>query len=139
MKLPAILVLGLVAAAAATATAAAGPSASGSFCGNAGAFSKGVNILTVPPSQLKTDYSQFKAAQPGMLSGAPKSIKTDLTEVFNFDNGLFTALSKVGWTMAKVPHTVLATWAVQGPKLKPASDTVVAYLDKTCGLKIPKP
>jgi hypothetical protein len=98
-----------------------------------------VNILTTPPSQLKTDYAEFRAAQPSMLASAPKSIKADLSHVFTFDDGLFTELSKVGWSIARVPHSVLATWAVQGPKLKPASDAVISYLDSACGLKLPKP
>jgi hypothetical protein len=139
MKLPATLMVGLAAAAAVAATATAGPSASASFCSDGSAFAKGTNILTTPPSVLKAHYTAFKAAEPAMLSSAPKSIKTDLTEVLNFDNGLFTELSKVGWSIANVPHSVLASWAVQGPKLKPASDVVIGYLDSNCGLKIPKP
>jgi hypothetical protein len=119
--------------------ATARPSAPTSFCSDGGAFSKGVNITSLPPTQLKTDAAQFKAAQPGMLSAAPRSIKTDLSKVFTFDDGLFNELSRVGWTLAKVPRSVLMTWAVEGPQLKPASDAVIGYLDAHCGLKLPKP
>jgi hypothetical protein len=139
MRLPATLVLGLLAAVSVAASASARPSAAASFCSYGGAFSKGVNILTTPPSQLKTDYAEFKAAQPSMLASAPKSIKSDLFEIFTFDDGLFSELAKVGWSMARIPHSVLATWAMQGPKLKPASDKVISYLDSNCGLKLPKP
>ncbi len=109
------------------------------FCKAGAAFADGTNILTTPPSKLRTDDAAFKAAQPRMVSLAPSSIRTDLTKIFAFDNGLFTELSKVGWTIAKVPRSVLATWAVSGPKLKPASDKVVGYLDSACGLKLKKP
>jgi hypothetical protein len=139
MRFIATLVLGLVAVVSMAASAPSRLSAATSFCSYGAAFSKGTNILTTPPSQLKTDYAQFKSAQPSMLAAAPKKIKTDLSEVLRFDDGLFTELSKVGWTIAKVPRSVLATWAVQGPKLKPASDKVVSYLDSACGLKLPKP
>ena len=134
-----MLVLALLAATGVVAIASAGPSTTTSFCKYGGAFSRGVNILSTPPSQLKTDYAQFKAAQPSMLASAPKSIKASLSKVLTFDDGLFTELSKVGWSIARVPHSVLATWGVEGPKLKPASDAVISYLDSTCGLKLPKP
>ena len=51
----------------------------------------------------------------------------------------FTALAKANWTFAKIPPATLKTWAAAGPKLKPDSDKVISYLDKTCGLKDPLP
>ncbi|MBV8065792.1 MAG: hypothetical protein JOY73_09730, partial [Actinobacteria bacterium] len=74
-----------------------------------------------------------------MVPQAPSSIRTDLKSVFTFDLGLFSELSKVGWSFAKIPKSVLAQRAVEGPKLKPASDAVITYLDSKCGLKLAKP
>jgi hypothetical protein len=111
-----------------------------SFCQKAKAiYGKGMNLLTLPPATIKADDAVFKADQPGALASAPRAIKSDLKEVFAFDNGLFTDLSKVGWSVAKLPRSVLQSLAVSGPKLKPASDKVIGYLDSNCGLKLPKP
>jgi hypothetical protein len=110
------------------------------FCQKADAvFGKGTNLLTLPPATMKADDATFKADQPAILTLAPSSIKTDLKQIFTFDNGLFTALSKVGWTVAKLPKSELKVLGTTGPKLKPASDTVIGYLDSNCGLKLPKP
>ncbi len=145
MKLAPVVALGLIAFVVASPPASARSSGRNSltngspFCKAGAAFADGTNILTTPPSKLKADDAAFKAAQPRMLSSAPASIRTDLSKVLAFDNGLLTELGKVGWTIAKVPRSVLATWAVSGPKLKPASDRVVGYLDTTCGLELKKP
>ena len=102
-------------------------------------FAKGLNLLEQPPKTIASDDAAFKAIQPMILQVAPSSIKSDLEQIFTFDNGLFTALSKVGWTVSKLPRSELKTLGTTGPKLKPASDKVVAYLDSTCGLKLPMP
>jgi hypothetical protein len=124
------------AAASASRTSASNPP----FCQKGGLiFGKGTSLLTLPPATIKADDAVFKANQPAVLSLAPKSIKPDLQQIFTFDNGLFTDLSKVGWTVSKLPPAVVKTLAITGPKLKPASDKVIGYLDATCGFKLPKP
>jgi hypothetical protein len=127
---------------AATAAASARPTVAGGsvFCQKAQLiFGKGTSLLTLPPATIKADDAVFKANQPAVLALAPASIKPDLKQVFTFDNGLFTDLSKANWTVAKLPPAVLKSLGVSGPKLKPASDKVVGYLDSTCGFKLPKP
>lgn len=112
------------------------------FCQKAVIFTKstpGTHLQTLPPATLEANYKKLKAAEPGMLSLAPGSIRPDLQKIFTFDNALFAALQKAGWSFAKVPVTTLKSWAVKGPALKPASDAVISYLDKTCGLKLPLP
>ena len=109
------------------------------FCQDAAVFSKGQALQTLPPATLKADYGRFKTLKAQMVPLAPTSIRPALNSVLTFDLGLFTELSKVGWTFAKVPHSVLMQWGVAGPKLKPASDKVITYLDSHCGLKLPKP
>jgi hypothetical protein len=110
------------------------------FCQDAAIFGKhGAALQTLPPSTLKADYTRFKLLDAQMVPLAPSSIRTDLAKVLNFDLGLFKGLSKVGWSFAKLPHSVLAQWAIAGPRLKPDSDKVIAYLDKSCGLKLPLP
>jgi hypothetical protein len=147
MPIPALLLLSL---AGGNAVALASPSSSSSpareatspFCQKGVIFAKSgpsTTITTVSPATLKADYAKFKAAQPTMLSLAPSSIKGALQKIFAFDDGLFEALSKVGWSMAKLPPSELQSLAVKGPALRPASDKVIAYLDKTCGLKFPLP
>jgi hypothetical protein len=122
---------------AASVTPASGTSG---FCQSAKAiFGKGTSLLTLPPATIKADAAVFKTDQPKVIALAPSSIKTDLKQVLGFDAGLFTDLSKADWTVAKLPRAVLAQLAVTGPKLKPASDKVVGYLDSNCGLKLPKP
>jgi hypothetical protein len=102
-------------------------------------FGKGTDLLALPPATIKADDAVFKADQPSVTALAPGSIKPQLKQIFTFDNGLFTDLSKVGWSASKLPKAVLAQLAVTGPKLKPASDKVIGYLDSTCGFKLPKP
>lgn len=119
--------------------AGSAPRSSG-FCQSAKLiFAKETNLLALPPATIKADTGVFKTDQPKVVALAPASIKTDLKQVLAFDNGLFTDLSKAGWTVAKLPKTVLEQLAITGPKLKPASDKVVGYLDSTCGFKLPKP
>jgi hypothetical protein len=125
------------------AGSASAPAAHSSrFCQEAAIFGKTSitsSLAALPPGTLKSDYAKFKSAQPGVLSSAPSSIKTDLTKIFNFDDGIFIDLSKVGWVFSKLTESDLQTLATNGPKLKPASDKVISYLDKTCGLKVPLP
>ena len=110
------------------------------FCQDAVVFGKhGTNLLKLPPATLKADYAQFKTLAAKMVPLAPTSIRTDLKAIFTFDLGIFKELSKVGWSFAKIPRTVLEKWAIQGPKLKPASDKVITYIDAKCGLKLRKP
>jgi hypothetical protein len=130
-----------VAAAGAAGTAGSASAAPDSaFCQKAKLiFGKGTDLLTLPPATIKADDAVFKADQPSVTALAPSSLRSDLKQIFTFDNGLFTDLSKVGWTVAKLPRPVLQQLAVTGPKLKPASDKVIGYLDTACGFKLPKP
>jgi hypothetical protein len=139
MKASSAAVALLLAAAIGAAPAAPASRTSG-FCQSAKAiFGKGTSLLTLPPATMKADAAVFKTDEPKVIALAPGSIKTDLKQVLGFDAGLFTDLSKAGWTVSKLPRSVLAQLAVTGPKLKPASDKVVGYLDSNCGLKLPKP
>lgn len=124
----------------ATSSTAAGVTQSSAFCQEARTFfAHGTNLLSLPPKTIRADDAVFKAEQPKMLAAAPSSIKPDLKAVFTFDNGLFTDLSKVGWTLANLPKPVLQSLAISGPKLKPPSDKLIGYLDSTCGLKLARP
>jgi hypothetical protein len=139
MRALSVAVVFLLAAAIGAAQASSAPVASG-FCQSAQLlFGKGTSLLTLPPATIKADAAVFKTDEPKLIALAPASIKTDLQHVLGFDSGLFTDLSKAGWTVARLPKTVLAQLAITGPKLKPASDKVIAYLDSTCGFKLPKP
>ncbi len=109
------------------------------FCQDAATFGHGTALQTLPPATLKADYAKFKVLKATMVPLAPTSIRADLNQVLTFDLGLFSELSKVGYSFAKIPRTVLAKWAIEGPKLKPASDKVITYIDAKCGLKLPKP
>ena len=110
------------------------------ICQYAVTFDKNsVGLASLPPATLKADYGNFKTLDSKMVPLAPSSVRPDLQSIFHFDLGLFSELSKVGWSFAKIPHTVLETWAVSGPKLKPASDKVIIYLNGTCHLKLTKP
>jgi hypothetical protein len=146
--LPLVVLLILAIASGGAAAGARASSASSSreaatgesrFCQEAAVFGKGANLTTLPPKTLAADYAQFKALQPAMLSSAPSAIKGDLQQIFTFDHELLAELSKVGWIMAKLPRAYLESFAIAGPKLKPASDKVIGYLDSTCGLKLSTP
>jgi hypothetical protein len=102
-------------------------------------FGHGTDLFKLSPAKLKADDAAFKKDQPGALAAAPGSIKTDLKKIFAFDNMLFKDVSKVGWKIGRLPHSTLEKLALEGPKLKPASDKVVGYLDAHCGLHLPKP
>jgi hypothetical protein len=102
-------------------------------------FGHGTNLFKLPPAQIKADDAVFKKDQPGALATAPASIKPDLKKVFTFDDMFFNDLSKVGWRISRLPRSVLEKLAAEGPKLKPASDKVIGYLDTHCGMHLPKP
>jgi hypothetical protein len=102
-------------------------------------FGHGTNLFQLPPAKIKADDAVFKKDQPGALAAAPGSIKPDLKKVFAFDDMFFKDLSKVGWKISRLPHSELQKLAVEGPKLKPASDKVIGYLDTHCGMHLRKP
>lgn len=127
---------------AGVSSAARHSSSTSTFCQEAVIFNKSSitnNLMTLPPATIKSDYTKFKAAWAPMLANAPSSIKDDMNKIFVFDNGIFKDLSKVGWSVAKLTEADLKYLEVNGPKLAPASDTFITYLDKTCGLKLPIP
>ena len=139
---PAATVVASVLTGAVLAVAPAGSAATSKapICGYAVNFDKStVGLQSLPPATLKIDYGKFKTLDKKMVPLAPGSVRPALKSVFNFDLGLFSELSKVGWSFAKIPHSVEAKWAVEGPKLKPASDKVITYLNGTCDLHLTKP
>jgi hypothetical protein len=149
---PAALLVAAAIGAAVVSAAVASPSSVASLSSthvNAGStfctkyakpiFGHGSNLFKLKPAQLKADDAVFKKDQPGALATAPGSIKADLKKIFTFDNTLFKDVSKVGWKISRLPRSVLAKLAVEGPKLKPASDKVIGYLDTHCGMHLPKP
>ncbi len=143
---PAALLVAAAIGAVLVSAAAASPSSahvsSGSaFCTKFAKpiFGHGTNLFKLSPAKLKADDAVFKKDQPGALAAAPSSIKTDLGKVFAFDNMLFKDVSKVGWKISALPHKTLEKLAIEGPKLKPASDKVIGYLDAHCGMHLPKP
>jgi hypothetical protein len=128
------------AASSAISSAASSTNSGATFCQEAVILGKsGTSLLRLPPAKLKADYAQFKALAPKLEAAAPSSIRSDLKAILTFDLGIFRERSKVGWTFAKIPRSVLQQWAVAGPKLKPQADKVIAYVDAKCGLKLPKP
>jgi hypothetical protein len=133
--------IGAAVASAAVASPSSARATTGSaFCAKAKPmFGHGTNLFKLSPSTLKKDDATFKKDQPGAVSTAPGSIKTDLKKVFAFDNTLFKDVSKVGWKISKLPPSVLEKLGKEGPKLKPASDKVVGYLDAHCGMHLKKP
>jgi hypothetical protein len=137
---PIIVLLSL----AAGGSALASPSARtmSPFCAKVVSYAKstpGTTLYTLKPAALEAKYKGFKSATKTLLTMTPSSIKPDLEKIFAFDNALFAALQKAGWSFSKVPPATLKSWAVKGPALKPSSDKVISYFDKTCGLKYPLP
>jgi hypothetical protein len=102
-------------------------------------YGLGTDLLKLPPTKIKAAYAVFKKDRPGAIAAAPASIKRDLKKVLAFDSMLFKDLSKHGWNVSRLPHSVLTKLAVDGPKLKPASDKVIGYLDAHCGMHLRKP
>jgi hypothetical protein len=129
----------LLAATGASGARAAAPGAGTPFCQKAVVFGKGANLLTLPPEVIEADAAQFRSLEASMVPLASRSVRGVLQAIFAFDLGLFDELGKVGWAIARVPHSVLAQWGVSGPKLKPTSDRVIGYIDTYCGLDIAKP
>ena len=114
--------------------------AGSAFCAKAKPlYGHGTDLLTLPPAKIKAAYAVFKKDQSGAIGAAPGSIKRDLEKVFAFDSMLFKDLSEHGWKVSRLPHSVLEKLAVEGPKLKPASDKVIGYLDTHCGMHLRKP
>ena len=139
-----VTVVVLVSLAAGGSAALASPTARtlSPFCAKVVSYAKnspGTNLQTLKPAVLAAKYKGFKSATEKLLTITPSSIKPDLEKIFTFDNALFAALQKAGWSFAKIPPATLKSWATKGPALKPASDKVIAYFDKSCGLKYPLP
>ena len=139
-----VTVVVLVGLAAGSSAALASPTARTltPFCAKVVSYSKstpGTTIYTLKPAALEAKYKGFTSATKTLLTMTPSSIKPDLEKIFTFDNALFAALQKAGWSFSKVPPATLKSWATKGPALKPASDKVIAYFDKTCGLHYPLP
>jgi len=146
VSLGAVIAVAVASAAAAGAAPRSASSLTGAssgqsqFCQQAASFAKDTNLLTLSASAMRADYAKFKAEAPLALSLAPSQIKAPMQQVFTFANTLLTELSKVGWNVSKLPRSFeIKVLAVQGAALRPASDKVIAYLDKNCGLKLPKP
>jgi hypothetical protein len=138
------MVVVLVSLAAWSSAALASPSARtlSPFCSKVVSYAKdtpGTTLYSLKPAALAAKYKGFKSATVRLLSIAPSSIKPDLQKIFTFDNALFAALQKAGWSFTKVPPATLKSWATKGPLLKPASDKVISYFNKTCGLHYPLP
>ncbi len=143
-RLLSVTVVVLVSLAAGSSAALASPSARAlsPFCTKWVTYAKnspGTNLQTLKPAVLKAKYKGYKSATVTLLSLSPSSIKPDLQKIFTFDNALFAALQKAGWSFAKIPLATLKSWAVKGPALKPVSDKVTSYINKSCGLKYPLP
>ena len=139
-----VTVVVLVSLGAASSAALASPSARtlSPFCTDVVAYAKsgvGANLQTLKPAALAANYKKYKAGESILLSETPSSIKPDLQKIFTFDNALFAALQKAGWSFTKLPVATLKSWAIKGPALKPASDKVISYFDKSCGLHYPLP
>ena len=139
-----VTVVVLVGLAAGSSAALASPTARTltPFCAKVVGYSKdtpGTTLYTLKPAALEAKYNGFKSATVKLLAISPSSIKPELQKIFTFDNALFSALQKAGWNFSKVPPATLKSWATKGPLLKPASDKVIAYFDKTCGLHYPLP
>ncbi len=139
-----VTVVALVGLAAGSSAALASPSARtlSPFCAKVVSYDKdtpGSTLYTLKPAALEAKYKGFKSATVKLLSITPSSVKPDLEKIFTFDNALFAALQKAGWNFSKVPPATLKSWATKGPLLKPASDKVIAYFDKSCGLHYPLP
>jgi hypothetical protein len=141
---PAALVVAAAIGAAVVSSAvasfsAARATAGSAFCAKAKPMFRSTNLFKLKPAAIKKDDAVFKKDQPGALATAPGSIKRDLKKIFRFDNMFFKDLSKVAWTIGRLPRSVLAKLALEGPKLKPASDKVIGYLDAHCGAHLRKP
>jgi hypothetical protein len=143
---PAALLVAAAIGAAVVSAAVASPSSTHANAGSAFCtkfakpiFGHGTNLFKQRPAKIKAEYAVFKKDQPGALAAAPRSIKRDLKKIFTFDDMFFKDLSKVGWRINRLPRPVLKKLAVEGPKLKPASDKVIGYLDKHCGMHLRKP
>jgi hypothetical protein len=109
MKLVALpLIVMLVALTSATAAGAAtsSPEASVSFCSIARGVAHDILASTsvsngrVLPANVKTVYLKVAAAEPGLLSSAPGSIKPHLRPVFGFINLVIADFKKVNWNPA---------------------------------------
>lgn len=119
--------------------ASTGPGSS-TFCTAAAAFGRTTtNLFLLAPKALKAERAKFSAARAGLQLLAPRSITHDLQKIFAFDNLLFTGIAKVGWRIANVSPATLAQWTIKGRKLKQASDAVIGYLNRNCGLRLANP
>ena len=123
---------------AAPATGATSPATGATFCQDAAKFGKSgtASFYKLKPPALMADYNDLKALNGTMPPVTPTAIRSNLEKIFAFDLGLFVELKKVGWTFANIPKSVLAEWAVAGPKLTPASADVVGYMNSDCHLKL---
>ncbi len=124
---------------AATTTAIAGLATpkSSQFCTYAENASKSstTSAFSEKPSSLLASFQKLKSEEPAILAESPSQIRGDFQTLFNYFNGFYGELAKVGYNFLKLPHSYLATLESSASRVEVASKAITSYLTKTCGIK----
>jgi hypothetical protein len=140
-----VLALAVSAADATSASASsstrAGSETAASFCGVARGVARDIvnstslsHAAALTPADLKTAYGKVAAAEPALLSSSPKTLKSNLRQVFGFVNLLIADYKKTNWNVRGLladPTLVPRAKAVQRPM-----HAVKIYLNGTCKLNV---
>lgn len=138
----------LVLAAAFAANANAATRTPSSFCtasksvvhqlvNTAGAMSN-TATLAQRQSELKTQFTTIKSAEPGLRSSVPRKLKPKLTAVLGFVDLVNTKLGAVHWNLVAIMQNqaVGAQIEAAGSKADAAMPALKTYYTKTCHYKI---
>jgi hypothetical protein len=136
-----VVLTGYATSAGASPSSQSSPERAGSFCGVAKGVARDIlNSTTVSngrvsPANIKATYLRIAAAEPALLSSAPKRIKADLRPVFGFLNLLITDYKKVNWNpsgLAPYAPTLLA----RAQAIQPPLQALKVYFKSTCKLNL---
>jgi hypothetical protein len=136
-----VVMAGFSASAGAAQSSRSTPERADSFCGVARGVARDIlNSTTVSngrvsPANLKATYLRIAAAEPALLSSAPKRIKADLRPVFGFVNLLIADYKKANWNVSGLaPYA--STLVARGRAIQAPLQALKVYFKKICKLNV---
>jgi hypothetical protein len=134
-----VVLTGYSAPAGASTSSRSGPDGARSFCGVARGVARDIvnstSTSNATPANIKVVYEKIAAAEPALLSSAPRRIKSDLRPVFGFINLVIVDYKKVGWTPSRMgPY--LPTLVARGRTVQAPLHALKVYFNGTCHLNV---
>jgi hypothetical protein len=133
------LLLSLVVLTGYSTRAGASTSSRSSFCGVARGVAHDIVNSTAmsnaTPTNIKIFYEKIAAAEPALLSSAPRRVKSELRPVFGFVNLIIVDYKKVAWTPSRM-GPFLPTLVARGRTVQAPLHALKVYFNGTCHLNV---